>query len=208
MKQPVAPPKSFYFCPLKCHLTLGTFICFQRVFDEHLEEGIGQVLQVSHDVPKTLLIHHFVTQDFLHKLFPALSNVCFVQDTNKDLIATDLIFWIVAEDAIGLVFVFKSLVISRSINDMFIVPLMYNSTQQVLMYVTGDTEEFHSFLSQKYAPWQSFCIPSTIWGELHNLHQVLQQMMNTRSKKLKKIQSIKTSVSSLTWCYIIGVTGK
>ena len=81
MEQSVAPLESFYFCSLKCHLTLGTFIHFQRVVDEQLEEGIGQVLQVSHDVPEMLLIRHFVTQDFLHKLFPALVDVCFVQDT-------------------------------------------------------------------------------------------------------------------------------
>jgi len=73
MEQPVALLESFYFHPLKCHQTLGTFIHVQRVVDEHLEEGIGQVLQVSHDVPKMLLTHHFVTQDFLHKLFPALA---------------------------------------------------------------------------------------------------------------------------------------
>jgi len=88
MEQPATLETTFYFCPLKCHLTPGTFIRFSRVIDGQLEDCVGLVLQVSEQLPHRLLIHQFVEQVFLCSLFPAFANVCFVKDPNKELIET------------------------------------------------------------------------------------------------------------------------
>jgi len=55
-----------------------------------------------------------VKQAFLHS-FSAFTDVCFVNDQNKELIETDLTLWIASHEVTGLAFVFKHLFISRSV---------------------------------------------------------------------------------------------
>ena len=130
MEQPATPETTFYFCPLKCRLTPGTFIRFSRVIDGQLEDCVGLVLQVSNQLPRRLLICQFVKQAFLHSLFPAFADVYFVKDPNKELIETDLTLWIDSHEVTGLAFVFKHLFISRSVQYVFTSPLVYNSTPE------------------------------------------------------------------------------
>ena len=143
---------------------------------------------------------------FLHSLFPAFADVYFVKDLNKELIETDLTLWIDSHEVTGLAFVFKHLFISRSVRYVFTLPLVYNSTTRVLSYSTG--EQFYSFPMQHFAHLLNCCVPSMIWIELENLCQIIQRLVNTRSKKAKNIQSSWVNISAVTWCYVVNILGK
>ena len=99
---------TFYFVPLKCHLTMCTFIHYTpRLCGE--DEVAGLVLQIQLKVNDSLCLLHdqqYVLQDYLHIRFCNLSDVSIVRDSSKEVIETDMAAMIMIGQVKGLAFVF------------------------------------------------------------------------------------------------------
>ena len=98
---------TFYFEPLKCHLTMGTFIHYApRLCGE--DEVVGLVLQIQpkvNDSPCLLHVQQYVFEDYHCIQFHNLSDVSIVKDSLKEVIETDRAAMIVIRQVKGLAFV-------------------------------------------------------------------------------------------------------
>ena len=106
--QPDEPTEAtFYFEPLKCHLTTGTFICYTpRLCGE--DEVVGLVLQIQlniNDSPCLLHVQQYVFEDYHCIQFHNLSDMSIVKDSLKEVIETDRAAMIVIRQVKGLAFV-------------------------------------------------------------------------------------------------------